>query len=252
MLGVLAAPADLSPLGRVVEVGQAGVVELQVGAAQGAEPLHLVGVGGGQVGPKALDIGIDLGIEHRRSAAVVHHVRRRDGLLGYGRGDVILHEREVLAEDGVIQPDLAADVQRRGSPLDGAGRVGELHRDVAGRLRDPTEGVDEVHVPGGPPELAVGGRLQAHLLLHPYRPDDLVILDRAQVSGRDPARGEIIAGLMQPGRAEQAADVVGAERRARPAGRGLHYLTFLPGCRWSMAGGSRASVPAPSRARVSA
>jgi hypothetical protein len=48
VLGVLAAFADLGALGGVVEVGQAGVVELQVGAAQFAEPAYLVGVGGGQ------------------------------------------------------------------------------------------------------------------------------------------------------------------------------------------------------------
>jgi hypothetical protein len=44
VLGVLAAPGDLGALGRVVQVGQRGVVELQVGAAQLAQPLHLVGV----------------------------------------------------------------------------------------------------------------------------------------------------------------------------------------------------------------
>jgi hypothetical protein len=36
VVGVLAALADLGALGGVVQVGQAGVVELQVGAAQGA------------------------------------------------------------------------------------------------------------------------------------------------------------------------------------------------------------------------
>ena len=58
-----------------------------------------------------------------------------------------------------------------------------LHREMAGRLGYPAELVDEVHVPGRPAELPVGGRLQAHLFLHPDRLDDLFVLDRAQVSG---------------------------------------------------------------------
>ena len=224
VLGVLAAPADLRPLGGVVEVGQAGVVELQVGAAQLAEPAHLVGVGSGQIGPESLDVGIDRGVEHRGAAAVVNHVRRGDGLLGDGRGHVVPDEREVFAEDGVVQPDLAADVQRGGRPIDGPGRVGELHREMAGRPGDPAELVNKVHVPGRPPELPVGGRLQAHLFLHSDRLDDLFILDRAQVSSRDPARREILTRLVQPGRPEQAADVVGPERRGGPAG----HLRPLP------------------------
>jgi hypothetical protein len=57
VLSVLAAFGDLGALGGVVEVGQAGVVELQVGAAQLAEPAYLVGVRGGQVGPEPLELG---------------------------------------------------------------------------------------------------------------------------------------------------------------------------------------------------
>ena len=63
VLGVLAALGDLRALGRVVQVGQAGVVELQVGAAQRGQPPDLVGVGGGQVGPELLDVRVDRGVE---------------------------------------------------------------------------------------------------------------------------------------------------------------------------------------------
>src|SRR5439155_14626613 len=95
VLGVLAASGDLGALGRVVEVGQGGVVELQVGGAQLVQPPYLVGVGRGQVGPELLDVGVDLRIEHRRAAAVVHHVRRRDRLLGHGRAHLGLQVGEV-------------------------------------------------------------------------------------------------------------------------------------------------------------
>jgi len=106
----------------------------------------------------------------------------------------------------------SVDLTARG-PLDGAGGVDELHGQVPRRLGYPAEGVDEVHVPGRSAELAIGGRLQAHLLLHPHRPGNLLIFDRPEVSRRDPAGREVIPRVKQPLRAQQAADVVGAERR---------------------------------------
>ena len=42
VLGVVAELADLLALARIVEVGEARVVELQVGAAELAEPPHLL------------------------------------------------------------------------------------------------------------------------------------------------------------------------------------------------------------------
>src|SRR5580700_1520542 len=72
------------PLHRVVEVGQAGAVELEVGAAQGGQPGDLVGVGGGQVAPELLDVRVDLRVDRGGAAAVVDHVRRRDRQLRGG------------------------------------------------------------------------------------------------------------------------------------------------------------------------
>ena len=158
----------------------------------------------------------------------MHHVGRRDGLLGHGRAHVLPQEGEVLPEDRVRQMHLAADAQRGRRPFDGAGRVGELDRELAGRRGDPAQLVDEVHMPGGAAELPVGGGLQAYLLLHPHGLDDLLVLDLPQLRGRDPARREVLARPVQARRAQQAADVVGAERRAGPAGCGRHNLTFLP------------------------
>src|SRR5580700_2393345 len=77
VLGVLAAAGDLGALGRVVEVGEAGVVELQVTAAEGAEPGDLVGVRGGQVGPELLDVRVHSRVQGGRAAPVMDHVRSR-------------------------------------------------------------------------------------------------------------------------------------------------------------------------------
>ena len=56
---------------------------------------------------------------------------------------------------------------------------------------------------------------------------DLLVLDRPQVSRRDPAGREVVARPQQSLRAQQAADVIGAERGAGPAGHG--YLSCSDG-----------------------
>ena len=109
---------------------------------------------------------------------------------------------------------LRADVDRRGRELDVALLVVELDLDVARRLLDPAELVDEVHVPGRAAELPVGRRLQPDVVLHLHDRADRVVLDGAQLLGasRRPG-GELLASLQQLRRAQQAADVIGAERR---------------------------------------
>jgi hypothetical protein len=78
---------------------------------------------------------------------------------------------------------------------------------------DAAELVDEVHVPGSAAELAVGGGAQPGIFLHLHGFADRLVLDRAQLVTIDATRGVVITGLKQRRRAEQAADVVGAERR---------------------------------------
>ena len=58
------------------------------------------------------------------------------------------------------------------------------------------------------------GLLQAHRLA------DRLILDRAQLVGVDGARRVVGPGLQQRRRAQQAADVIGAERRLGTPGHG--------------------------------
>ena len=84
---------------------------------------------------------------------------------------------------------------------------------------DTAEPVDEVHVPRRAAELPVGGRAQADVLLQRDDVADRLVLDRAQAGGVDPACREVVAGLHQRARAQQAPDVVGPERRL---GAGVH------------------------------
>jgi hypothetical protein len=80
-------------------------------------------------------------------------------------------------------------------------------------LADAAELVDEVHVPGLAAQLAVGHRAQPDLTLHPDHLADGSVLGRRELGGGDAAGPEVRSRLQQPGRSQQAADVVRAKRR---------------------------------------
>ena len=73
------------------------------------------------------------------------------------------------------------------------------------------------------PVLAVGDDVQADRLLLRHRALDQPVLDRAEVAGRQGAGAGLSARPVQLGRPQEAADVLGAERRPgrhpRPAVR---------------------------------
>ena len=66
MLGVVAAAGDLGPLLGIVEIGQARVVELEVGTAELAQAADLFGIGGAEVAPEFLDVGVDVTVDRGR------------------------------------------------------------------------------------------------------------------------------------------------------------------------------------------
>src|SRR4029453_10840886 len=67
VLGIVAATGDLNPLLRVIEIGQARVVELEGGTAELAQTADLLGIRGAEVAPEVLDGG---GGSCRRSGAL--------------------------------------------------------------------------------------------------------------------------------------------------------------------------------------
>ncbi len=140
---------DVLALGRVVDVGEAGVVELQVAAAELVGAVHLLGVGLDEVIPEGVDIRIDVAIDRRVAAAVMDHARRRDRQLRRLPGvRVVTQEGEGVGEDRLAQPDLAGDAHRRRRVVVGALLVLELDvQRLALDLGDALELVDEVHVP---------------------------------------------------------------------------------------------------------
>ena len=97
-----------------------------------------------------------------------------EGMVSLGTADVVTdcRKRKSSAKIGVVEADPVLHPQRRGSPVDGALGVAEVHGHRVRRPLDAAELVDEVHVPRRPAELAVGGRLQADLLLHAHHLGD--------------------------------------------------------------------------------
>ena len=156
---------DLALL-RVVEVGQAGVVELEVGAAEVGDAAQLLGVRRGEVGPELVELGVDGLVDGGTTAAVVDHARRRDRQL---RGEAVgglshglLQELERVAEDRVAERDAVVHLQRGGLEVEVAVGVVEVHLHLlVGVAVDALELVDEVHVPRRTTELAVRRGLQA-------------------------------------------------------------------------------------------
>ena len=212
VLGVLAALGDLGSLRRVVEVGQAGVVQLQVGAAELGDPPHLLRVRGGEVGPELLHVRVDVPVDRRRTAAVVHHVRRRDGELRRRvRSTIDCRKRKSSAKIVWSSRILLPTCSAAGVNSMLALGVAELHREVARRLADAAELVDEVHVPGRAAELAVGGASAARPRAASRRRSSIAASSTARSSSASirPA-AKSLAGGQQLGRAQQAADVVGA------------------------------------------
>jgi hypothetical protein len=135
-------------------------------------------------------------------------------------------------------------VQRRGRELDRPFGVTELDGDVVGGVVDPAQLVDEIHVPRGATELAVGGRLQPDLLLLAHDVADRRVLDPAELIGVDPPLGEVLARLEQLGRSQEAADVVGAEGRGGSSGHGRQSTARA---RCARGCGSSARAPAEGR-----
>ncbi len=103
VVGIAADLDHVLALRRIVEVGEARVVQLQVGAAELAEARDLLAVGRREVVPEHVEVGIDRLVDGGTAAAVVHHARRRDRQLRHGRRHGVAQERELAAEDRVLE-----------------------------------------------------------------------------------------------------------------------------------------------------
>ena len=127
----------------------------------------------------------------------------------------------MVGEDRLLERDALGDPHRRRLPGDRPVLVVELDLDALLGVGDPAERVDEVHVPRRAAELAVGGRLQADLLLLAHDVADGVVLDGAQLVGAQAPGGVLVSRARELGGSQERADVVGAERGAGPGGHAV-------------------------------
>ncbi len=130
--------------------------------------------------------------------------------LGVAVVTVPARKRKASAKIGSSRRTLASTLERGRGELDRPLRVLELHDQLLVGPRDPTQLVDEVHVPRAAAQLAVGGRLEPDVLLHPHDVADGGVLGSAEVLGVEATGRGVLAGLEQRRRAEQAPDVIGA------------------------------------------
>src|SRR4051794_29043305 len=110
---------------------------------------------------------------------------------------------------GGVRPELAGDAQHHRLRL----LALELDLAFAQIGFDTVELAEEVVVPERPAVFAVGDGFESHRLLLLDDRLDLAVLDRLKLLGRDLVLFAPGPRLLQRGRAQQATDVVGAERR---------------------------------------
>ena len=145
---------------------------------------------------------------------------------GRGRG-----EGDLAGEPGRAAQEHVFVERQRLQPLDLLRGVGRCEFDlVAGVVAEFERGgldgeavgaLDEASPVGAAAEFAVGHDLEADLLLHGEDVADALILQFAELGVADLLGGMPAEGLPQRRRAQQAADVIGAERRSALGG-GTH------------------------------
>src|SRR4051812_7850956 len=143
----------------------------------------------------------------------MNHAQGGDRQLGRRGPDELLQFAEVVSEDDVVEPDLSRDIGNGRGEIEVAPLVVEMYLERLLRPDDSSQLVDEIHVPGAAAELAVRRGAQAHLLLHPHDLADRLVLDLAEPLARQAPARERGPGFEELLRTEQAADVVGPERR---------------------------------------
>ena len=120
-----------------------------------------------------------------------------------------LEKLEVLQHRMVGEADLAHDAQALRLGLHAA----ELNALVGIVNLDAVEHAEEIEVPPGAAELAVGRELETQLLLLLDDLFDLTILDGLELGRRDRTLFALGARLLQRSGTQEAADMIGTERR---------------------------------------
>ena len=171
----------------IAEIGQIGVVELDVAAAGFGQERQFLAIQLGKVGEEPVEIGIGVLVDGVAAAPEMGHGRRRQGdlhrMIGERGGELVIFHL-----DAALGQRHPAD-----HPGHEGGRlgfilgfmllvlVGDRHRPLEiPRGVDVDDLLDEVDVEAGAPELAVGDGRQTHILLHLDRFPDAGVFVFAQ------------------------------------------------------------------------
>ncbi len=218
-LGILAADADGLAARGIAQIGQIGVVQLHVAAAGIKQVGDFLAIDLGKIVVERLQLGIGVP-RHGFAAAAQAHGRRGNGDLG---GAPLARRRrqdlEIPAHDrrGAAQP--AGYAEPRWAEFQNlAVRLVEVRRRRIDNGLSALDRGQEIQVEIGAAEFPVGDDLQADVLLQGHRVADGDVLDAPELQGRQDASLGLGAGPGEGGRAQQTADVIGAERRPGLAG----------------------------------
>src|SRR5579864_1599360 len=215
---IVAAILHLLAIFRIAQHGDEDFVELQVAAAGVGEGAHGFFVGLAEIGEHRVEPGIDRLVDRRADRAAVQRRRRRDRYLR-GTPGVRLDELEMLDHRMAGEADFAGDL----GAFVARPRAGKRDAGLHDGLLDAVEAPEEIEMPPRAAEFAVGDRLQAGRFLLPDGVLDLAVLHCFQLVRRDLALGAALARRFQRRGPQQAADVIGAERRLGS----LHDVTLL-------------------------
>src|SRR5262245_8857787 len=211
----------------VAEIREGYVVDLKIAAARVVERPDRLAVGLREIGVVVVKVRIDLFAHDAPAAAVVEHTGRRDHGLRRARC-VGLEELEMLdmrvacwkiqLADHAHHPWLEPRALEGRASLSGG--LIWLHP-VAFATAQVLE---KVEMPERAPELAVGNCLKADLFLFSDCLLDFLILDRLELRQGDLALLALPARRLQRGGPQQAADLIGSERRFLSLHRFLSHL----------------------------
>ena len=224
LIGIIAARRHLRPQRRIAQIGQIDLVELQIAAAGIRERTHHFGVALPEVAVEILHRRID---RFRHRVAPVAEVQRRGRRDGHLRGDLGVRGYELEMLDHRMTPEgaeLVLEPQQDGPRL----RPLEQHLALAVIGLDAVEPEQEIGLPGGAAELAIGDGFEPDRLLLGDHRGDLAVLDGGELRGADLAALMPGARLLEGRRPQQAAHMIGAKR-----GLGsLHGKTLVQNGQW--------------------
>ena len=179
-IGIVATLLGMQPLARIARHRPGGVVELQIAAAGIVEGADRRAIRFADIIKETVEVRIKLFADRAAALAEVQGARRRYGHFRRHAG-MRLEKLEMLNHRMAGKADLAVDLER----VRFRRHAVKLNAAVSGVHFHAIETAEEIELPPGAAQFAVGRKLQARFLLLADRPLDFPVLDRGQSFRRD-------------------------------------------------------------------